>query len=128
MSIRKYFPGVTALAAIVVAGPSVGSAWAGDDKHDDADTVNDDNDSDDAAMDDGKHLLSKASISFEDAKATARTAVPGATVDEIDLEYVDDKLVFEVDLGGQTVHVDAITGALLKVADDDDAKKDESDD
>jgi uncharacterized membrane protein YkoI len=128
MSLRKHFLVVMALVAAFVVLPSVQTAWAGfDEKKDDVDTVDDDNDADDPALEDGKNLLSKAAISLDDAKAIALKAVPAATaVDEVDLEYVDGKLVFDVDVAGQSVHVDAMSGALLKVAAD--ADEDESDD
>lgn len=70
------------------------------------------------ALDDGKDLLPKASISLSQAVATAQTAATGA-VDEVDLEYWNSKLVYNVDVGSKDVKVDAVTGAVLDASMDD---------
>jgi uncharacterized membrane protein YkoI len=69
-------------------------------------------------LDDGQALLPLAGISLEAAVEAARGAASGA-VGEVDLEYVDDRLVFNVDIGDQDVKVDASSGDVLSVDMDD---------
>jgi uncharacterized membrane protein YkoI len=69
-------------------------------------------------LDDGQSLLPQAGISLEAAVDSARGAASGA-VGEVDLEYVGDRLVFNVDIGDQDVKVDASSGAVLSVDLDD---------
>ncbi len=69
-------------------------------------------------LDDGKDLLPKAGVSLSQAVAAAQTAATGA-VDEIDLEYWNGTLVYNVDVGSKDVKVDAATGAVLDAAADD---------
>ena len=63
-------------------------------------------------LDDGKDLLPQARISLSQAIAAAQTAASGE-IDEVDLEYYNGVLVFNVDVGDQDVKVDANTGAVL---------------
>ena len=69
-------------------------------------------------LDDGKDLLPKATISLDKAIATAQTAATGA-VDEVDLEYWNGTLVYNVDVGSKDVKVDAASGAVLDASGDD---------
>ena len=69
-------------------------------------------------LDDGQSLLPRAGISIEAAIEAAQGAASGA-VGEVDLEYVDDRLVFNVDIGDQDVKVDASSGAVVSVESDD---------
>jgi uncharacterized membrane protein YkoI len=71
-----------------------------------------------STLDDGQSLLSQAGISLDAAVEAARGAASGA-VGEVDLEYVGDRLVFNVDIGDQDVKVDANSGAVLSVDLDD---------
>jgi uncharacterized membrane protein YkoI len=57
---------------------------------------------------DGMDLLPQAKLTFEQAAQAAQTAAPG-TVGEVDLEYDENRLVFDVDVDGHSVKVDAIT-------------------
>ncbi len=91
---------------------------------DDDDDALDDGDADDAALDDGRALLPQAKLTFADAEAAARNAVPGE-VEEVDLESVDGKLVFDVDMGSKTVRVDALNGTVLEITDKDPARDDD---
>ena len=68
-------------------------------------------------IDDGEGLLPEASITLDQAIAAAQAAHPG-TLGEVDLEYYDGHLVFNVDMGDQDVKVDADTGAVLGAATD----------
>jgi len=73
-------------------------------------------------LDDGEELLPQAGISIDDAIASAQAAVPGATsgdIGEVDLEYFDGTLVFNVDVGEKDVKVDASTGEVLSTELDD---------
>jgi uncharacterized membrane protein YkoI len=69
------------------------------------------------ALDDGKELLPKARISLAEAISAARGAASGE-VDEVDLEYWQGRLVFNVDVGDLDVKVDAETGAVLGMGED----------
>ena len=69
-------------------------------------------------LDDGRDLLPKAGISVSQAVAAAQTAATGA-VDEVDLEYWNGTLVYNVDVGSKDVKVDAATGAVLDASADD---------
>lgn len=69
-------------------------------------------------LDDGKHLLQDAGITLTQAIEAARGTASGS-VGEMDLEHWDGKLVFNVDIGGQDVEVDAGNGAVLAVHADD---------
>jgi uncharacterized membrane protein YkoI len=70
------------------------------------------------ALDDGKDLLPKAGISLSQAITAAQTAATGA-VDEVDLEYWNGTLVYNVDVGSKDVKVDAASGAVLEASEDD---------
>ena len=63
-------------------------------------------------LDDGKELVPQAGISIEAAIAAAQTSASG-DIGEVDLEYWQGVLVFNVDVGDQDVKVDAKTGAVL---------------
>lgn len=65
-------------------------------------------------LDDGQSLLPLAGISLDAAVDAARGAASGA-VGEVDLEYVGDRLVFNVDIGTHDVKVDANSGAVLLI-------------
>ncbi len=69
-------------------------------------------------LDDGKDLLPKATISLDAAVSAAQTAATGP-VDEVDLEYWNGTLVFNVDVGSKDVKVDAASGTVLDAAADD---------
>lgn len=70
------------------------------------------------AIDDGKDLLPRAQISLEDAIAAAQANTSG-TLGEVDLEYFDGHLVFNVDMGSSDVKIDAATGVVLGQETDD---------
>jgi uncharacterized membrane protein YkoI len=86
---------------------------------DDDGEVDDDNGdpADAGKLDDGENLLPQASITIEQAIAAAQTAADG-DVGEVDLEYHDGKLVFNVDVGSHDVKVDAATGTVLGSGED----------
>lgn len=69
-------------------------------------------------LDDGKDLLPQATITLEAAVTTAQGAAEGA-VGEVDLEMAGGTLVFNVDIGDQDVQVDAATGQIRSVEQDD---------
>ena len=117
---RSLYLSAAAVALLALGGLSTKTVTAErlDAVVDDRDDASDDGDSDDPALDDGKALLSKAKLTFDEAKAAAQKANPGA-VEEIDLEYWDEKLVFDVDMGAKTVKVDAMDGTVLAIDDKD---------
>jgi hypothetical protein len=63
-------------------------------------------------IDDGKALLPQAKITLDEAIQAAQASHSG-TLGEVDLEYYDGRLVFNVDLGDQDVKVDAENGNVL---------------
>lgn len=63
-------------------------------------------------IDDGKELLPKATITLDQAIKAAQAARSG-DLGEVDLEDYHGTLVFNVDIGGGDVKVDAATGAVL---------------
>ena len=69
-------------------------------------------------LDDGKDLLPKAKITEQQAIAAAQKAATG-DLNEVDLEYKDGTLVFNVDVGKKDVKVDASNGNVLAVDQDD---------
>ena len=102
-----------ALGATIIAGGASSAYAQSEDGPDDSETSV-------AAgtLDDGQHLVPLATISMEQAITAAQGAAPGA-LGEVDLEYVDGKLAFNVDVGEHDVQVDAQTGDILAVAADD---------
>ncbi len=69
---------------------------------------------DPVSIDDGQSLLSAAAITVESSIAAAQAVATG-DVGEVDLEVADSGIVFVVDIGGSDVHVDAETGDVLSV-------------
>ena len=69
-------------------------------------------------LDDDEEPLPQAEITLEEAVEAAQGAASGA-IGEIDLERVDGRLVFNVDVGDEDVKVDAGTGEVVAVAADD---------
>lgn len=69
-------------------------------------------------LDDGKELLPRAAISLDDAVKAAQAAASG-DVGEVDLEHAHGTLVFNVDIGNHDVKIDASTGDVLSVDQDD---------
>jgi hypothetical protein len=66
-------------------------------------------------LDDGEEHLARAGITLDEAIASAQSAASGP-VDEVDLEYWQGKLVFNVDVGDKDVKVDALTGIVLSAS------------
>ncbi|MDO9455684.1 PepSY domain-containing protein [Nocardioides sp.] len=84
--------------------------------------TDDSDDTDDLA--ERRTLLQDATVTYDAALATARTEVPGGTVDGLDLELDDGQATWDVQLDEntadeQTVVVDAVTGEVLRVERDD---------
>jgi uncharacterized membrane protein YkoI len=71
-----------------------------------------------SGLDDGKDLASKAGITEAQAISAARSAASGA-LNEVDLEYRDRTLVYNVDVGAHDVKVDAKSGKVVAVDADD---------
>jgi uncharacterized membrane protein YkoI len=69
-------------------------------------------------LDDGKQLVPQAKISVQQAITAAQGAASGG-LNEVDLEHYDGKLVYNVDVGAGDVKVDATSGDVLHVAQDD---------
>ena len=69
-------------------------------------------------IDDGAELLDQASISLEEAIATAQEYADGS-LGEVDLEKYQGQLVFNVDIGDKDVKVNATNGNVLGHVSDD---------
>jgi uncharacterized membrane protein YkoI len=69
-------------------------------------------------LDDGKDLLPQAGITEQEAIKAAQGAATG-DLNEVDLEHWSGKLVFNVDVGSSDVKVDAGSGKVLSVEQDD---------
>ena len=79
---------------------------------------------DPSGLQEGSQLLDQAAISVEEAIAAAQGVASG-DVREVELEMERGQLIFEVEIGGQEVIVDAATGAVVGTkADDDSSGKD----
>jgi uncharacterized membrane protein YkoI len=63
-------------------------------------------------LDDGKDLLSQATITEQQAIAAAQGAASG-DLNEVDLEHYQGKLAWNVDVGNFDVKVDAANGTVL---------------
>ena len=114
MTVEKIGRGIAvlALSAAVLGGSAVGASA------DESD--NDANETPVAAgtLDDGQDLLPLAQITIDEAIAAAQGAASGA-IGEVDLQYLGDTLVFNVDVGRHDVKVDAASGEVLAVDADD---------
>ncbi len=66
------------------------------------------------ALDDGKSLVSQTSVPLTQAVATAKGAASG-DLGQVDLEHLNGRLVYSVDIGSNEVHVDANTGAVASI-------------
>ena len=69
-------------------------------------------------IDDGAELLDQATISLEEAIASAQAAFTGQ-LGEVDLEFYEGQLVFNIDVGDKDVKVDAADGTVLGSVSDD---------
>ena len=69
-------------------------------------------------IDDGAELLDQASISLEEAIAAAQAAFSGL-LGEVDLEFYEGQLVFNIDVGDKDVKVNAGDGTVLGAVSDD---------
>jgi uncharacterized membrane protein YkoI len=63
-------------------------------------------------LDDGKDLLPQAIITEQQAISAAQSAASG-NLNEVDLEQYKGRLVFNVDVGGRDVKVDAGNGNVV---------------
>jgi len=69
-------------------------------------------------LDDGAQLLKQATITEQQAISAAQGAATG-DLNEVDLEHYAGKLVFTVDVGSSDVKIDAASGKVLDVSQDD---------
>ena len=66
------------------------------------------------ALDDGKDLLPRTTVSLATAVATAQGAASGA-LGQVDLERYHGTVVYMVDIGNREVRVDAANGKVVAV-------------
>ena len=66
-------------------------------------------------LDDGKQYLPQAKVSEQEAIAAAQQAATG-DLNEVDLEYYNGHLSWNVDVGSKNVKVDAASGKVLDAA------------
>ena len=109
MVVRRRLYWIPALLAIIALGCGIGIAIAFTESSADVPPGH---------IDDGAELLPQASITLEEAIAAAQEAESGA-LGEVDLEYYEGKLVFNVDIGDKDVKVDASNGDVLGWVQDD---------
>jgi uncharacterized membrane protein YkoI len=70
--------------------------------------------------------LLQPTISLEQAQRTALAANADAAVEEVELEFEDGRLVYEVELSNDVdVEIDAVTGEILETEHDDDDQDDQ---
>jgi hypothetical protein len=67
------------------------------------------------SLDDGKGLRPQASITLEQAIASAQGAASGS-LGQVDLEHYRTRLVYMVDVGSQEVRVDAANGNVVAIS------------
>ena len=99
---------LVAATLIAVAGGAVANAAAGDGGSVTAAS----------RLDDGMQFATRATISEQQAIAAAQARASGS-LNEVDLEQADGRLVFNVDVGAHDVTVDAATGRVMSVDADD---------
>ena len=99
--------------AVLFAGARTGAAGPADD--DDANEVV----VPAGTLDDGKDLIPLAAIPLDQAVAAATGAHAGA-LGEVDLEYYEGVLVYNIDVGDADVKVSANDGAVLAAVNDGD--------
>jgi uncharacterized membrane protein YkoI len=63
-------------------------------------------------LDDGKDLLSQSKITEQQAISAAQSKASG-DLNEVDLEHLDGRLVWNVDVGKTDVKVDASSGEVV---------------
>ena len=78
-------------------------------------------------LSEGADLLDQAGITVEEAIAAAQQVVSG-DVQEVELERENGVLIFEVEISGQDVMIDAATGESLGIEVEDGNEKDDKDD
>ena len=100
--------GIALVAAIAAGGAGVAIASGSTDS----------SPSGGSRLDDGKDLLPQARVTEQQAIRAAQSAASGG-LDEVDLEHDHGRLVFNVDVGGKDVKVDAADGRVLGVGSDD---------
>jgi uncharacterized membrane protein YkoI len=99
---------LTAAAALLVGGATFafggGSGLIWDDDHY----------AKPGSLDDGKDLLPQTKISLARANAAAQRAAAGG-LGQTDLEHLDGRVVYSVDVGDQEVRVDAVNGRVVDI-------------
>lgn len=79
-------------------------------------------------VDDGRGLLDQATISLDDAIATAQSVASGPLDHEVDLDREGDRLVYEIEIGNTEVKVDANDGSIVNTDANDDVDDDDTND
>jgi uncharacterized membrane protein YkoI len=67
------------------------------------------------SLDDGKDLRPQASLTLDQAIASAKKAATGE-LGQVDLEHYSGRLVFMVDVGDQEVRIDAANGDVVAIS------------
>ena len=110
--------GGTAESVLSQAANGVAADEAEDEDAEDADEEAGEESGASGQIDDGEELLPLAGIGLDDAITRAQAVVSGP-VGEIDLEYFEGKLVFNVEIGDKDVKVDAADGSILSADSED---------
>jgi uncharacterized membrane protein YkoI len=109
MSLGRTTVALAAVAAMGLGGAGIAAASSGSERGSGTPA---------SRLDDGKDLLSQSTITESQAIAAAQTAASGG-LNEVDLEHLDGRLVWNVDVGAKDVQVDAGTGDVARVDADD---------
>jgi uncharacterized membrane protein YkoI len=67
------------------------------------------------SLDDGKDLRPQATVTLDQAIASAQKAASGS-LGQVDLEHYRNRLVYMVDVGDQEVRVDAADGNVVAIS------------
>ncbi len=100
VSIGKLTLTLASIAAIAAGGVGVAAASGGSDSPNGS------------RLDDGKQYLPQAKVTEQQAIAAAQQGATG-NLNEVDLEYYNSHLAWNVDVGPKNVKVDAGTGKVL---------------
>ena len=103
VSIGKSAVAVAAVVAVGAVGSGAAEGAAGS------------NSPSGSRLDDGEQYLSQAKVTEQQAITAAQGAASG-NLNEVDLEYYNGHLSWNVDVGSKNVKVDAATGKVLDAA------------
>jgi uncharacterized membrane protein YkoI len=105
---KRLLMALSAVLALVLVGATFALAGGGGLIWDDGHAVKP------GSLDDGKQFLPQTTISLGRAVATAQKAEQGR-LGQVDLEQVDGRIVYMVDVGSHEVRIDATDGSVVSI-------------